>query len=72
MDSMSSSNVTPWQKATASDSHGSCVEVRRNGDRIEVRDTKAHGAGPVLSFTSPEFAAWLDGAKGGEFDHLND
>jgi hypothetical protein len=37
---------------------------------IEVRDTKAKGQGPVLRFTSAEFAAWLDGARRGEFDHL--
>ncbi len=36
---------------------------------IEVRDTKDR-KGPVLRFTPAEFAAWLDGAKNGEFDHL--
>ena len=64
------SHTTPWQKATASDAHASCVEVRRRGELIEVRDSKAGGTGPVLSFTFPEFAAWLDGAKREEFDHL--
>lgn len=61
---------TPWQKATASDTHGSCVEQRRQDGLIEVRDTKDQGTGPVLRFTEAEFAAWLDGAKRGEFDHL--
>jgi hypothetical protein len=37
---------------------------------IEIRDTKDQGAGPALRFTEAEFAAWLDGAKNGEFDHL--
>jgi Domain of unknown function (DUF397) len=37
---------------------------------IEVSDTKDHGTGPVLRFTPQEFAAWLDGAGKGEFDHL--
>jgi hypothetical protein len=37
---------------------------------VEVRDTKDRGAGPVLRFTLDEYAAWLDGAKRGEFDHL--
>ena len=60
---------TPWVKASASDQHGSCVEQRRSDDVIEVRDTKDR-SGPVLRFTSAEFAAWLDGAKRGEFDHL--
>ena len=63
---------TPWQKATASDTHGSCVEQRRHGGMIEVRDTKDNGTGPVLRFTPVEYAAWLDGARSGEFDHLSD
>ena len=62
--------VTPWIKASASSSTGSCVEMRRNGDVVEVRDTKDGGTGPTLRFTPAEFAAWLDGAKRGEFDRL--
>jgi Domain of unknown function (DUF397) len=61
---------TPWRKATASDQANSCVEMRRHNGMIEVRDTKAHGTGPILSFTSTEVAAWLSGAKDGEFDDL--
>lgn len=62
---------TPWIKATASGNNGgNCVELRRSGDRIEVRDTKDQGAGPILRFTAAEFAAFLDGAQTGEFDHL--
>lgn len=63
-------NDSGWVKATASDAHGSCVEQRRHGGMIEVRDTKDQGSGPILRFTVAEFAAWLDGAKKGEFDHL--
>ncbi len=62
---------TPWIKASASDAQGSCVELRRHDDVIEVRDTKDR-SGPVLRFTRAEFAAWLDGARGREFDHLLD
>jgi hypothetical protein len=65
--------TTPWIKATRSGGNGgSCVEVRRHDDRIEVRDTKDRGAGPILSFTNAEWAAFLDGAQGGEFNHLLD
>jgi hypothetical protein len=46
-----------------------CVEMRRHGQTIQVRDSK-HPDGPALSYTPSEFAAWLDGAKKGEFDHL--
>ena len=61
---------TPWVKASASNDKGSCVEQRRHGSMIEVRDTKGGGTGPILRFTEAEFAAWLDGAKRGEFDHM--
>ncbi|MBI1757761.1 MAG: DUF397 domain-containing protein [Actinobacteria bacterium] len=59
---------TPWIKA-ASSGEGDCVEMRRNAGGIEVRDSK-DPASPVLRFTPAEFAAWLDGATKGEFDHL--
>ena len=63
--------ITNWIKATASDSGGDCVEMRRHGCDVEVRDSK-HPDGPVLRFTPSEFAAWLDGARRAEFDHLLD
>jgi hypothetical protein len=60
---------TEWVKAARSGDQGECVEMRRRSGGIEVRDSKdPHG--PVLRFTSSEFAAWLDGAKKAEFDHL--
>jgi hypothetical protein len=61
---------TPWVKASRSAEQGQCVEQRRVGGTVEVRDTKDRGHGPTLRFTPAEFAAWLDGAKKGEFDHL--
>ncbi len=61
---------TPWIKAAASGNSGNCVELRRHDDAVEVRDTKAKGEGPTLSFDKAEFAAWLDSAKRGEFDTL--
>jgi hypothetical protein len=63
---------TPWIKATASGSNGGdCVEQRVHDGVVEVRDSKDR-SGPVLRFTAAEFAAWLDGARRGEFDHLLD
>ena len=67
---MSTTDTTPWVKATASNEGESCVEQRRHAGMIEVRDTKDGGTGTVLRFTPAEFAAWLDGAGKGEFDHL--
>ncbi len=64
------SDTTPWVKAALSGNGGNCVELRRHDGAVEVRDTKDHGAGPTLRFTPIEWAAWLDGAKRGEFDHL--
>jgi hypothetical protein len=59
-----------WIKASASDSGAQCVEMRRHAGLVEVRDSKdPHG--PVLRFRADEFAAWLDGARAGEFDHLS-
>ncbi len=60
---------TPWTKASASAETGNCVEMRRHGQAIEVRDSK-NPAGPSLRFTPDEFSAWLDGAKQAEFDRL--
>jgi hypothetical protein len=64
-------NSTAWVKARASQATSECVEQRRSGYAIEVRDSK-HPAGPVLRFAPREWAAWLDGVKRGEFDHLAD
>jgi hypothetical protein len=63
------SETTPWIKASASASGGECAEMRHHAGLVEVRDTKDR-EGPVLRFTTAEFAAWLDGAREGEFDHL--
>jgi hypothetical protein len=60
---------TGWVKASASAANGECVEQRRHAGLVEVRDTKDR-EGPVLRFSPAEFAAWLDGARNGEFDHL--
>jgi hypothetical protein len=60
-----------WQKASASSGQGNCAEVAGLplGGGVAVRDSKDPG-GPVLVFTPAEWAAFLDGAKAGEFDHL--
>lgn len=61
---------TPWVKALASSNGSNCVEQRRHGSVVEVRDTKDAGTGPVLRFTPEEYASWIDGARRGDFDHL--
>jgi hypothetical protein len=56
-----------WRKSTLSTTNG-CVEVAFVGDRVAVRDSKEQGRGPVLEFTAVEWAAFLGGVRGGEFD----
>ena len=48
---------------------GSCVEARRHGEHIEVRNSKNPTAGTV-QFTVEEWDSFLFGAKRGEFDGL--
>lgn len=58
-----------WQKATASLPGGNCVELADAGDRIALRDSKFPGQG-AFYFTRAEMAAFVDGVRRGEFDHL--
>jgi len=44
-----------------------CVEVRYRDGVIQVRDSRQR-EGPVLTFTAKEWAAFVGGAKDGEFD----
>ena len=56
-----------WRKSTRSGSNGQCVEARRTGDTIELRDSKDR-SGPVLSFTLGQWIAFTAGLKADEFD----
>jgi hypothetical protein len=62
-------NVT-WQKSKHSNPNGACVEVAHlaNGE-IAVRNSR-FPTGPALVYTRAEIAAFLAGAKDGEFDHV--
>ena len=58
-----------WKKSTRSNASGDCVEVATNLPGIvAVRDTKDNGNGPVLTFTSAEWDAFVGATKDGEFD----
>jgi hypothetical protein len=56
-----------WRKASASGFSG-CVELAPF-DGILIRDSKDPD-GPVLAYSREEVAAFIDGAKRGEFDDL--
>jgi hypothetical protein len=58
-----------WIKSSSSVGTGACVELARDGDMIALRDSKNPGL-PPFRYTAPEIAAFLAGAKRGEFDHL--
>jgi len=59
-----------WQKSKHSNPNGACVEVALLPDgEIAVRNSRFPG-GPALVYTRAEIAAFLAGAKDGEFDHV--
>lgn len=59
-----------WRKSTASNPSGNCVELAPlTGGDIAMRNSRdPHG--PVLVYTRAEIAAFLEGARRGEFDDL--
>jgi Domain of unknown function (DUF397) len=59
-----------WRKSTASNPSGDCVELAAlPGGEVAVRNSRdPHG--PALIYTRAEIAAFVAGAKGGEFDDL--
>jgi hypothetical protein len=59
-----------WLKSRHSNPSGNCVEIAclPNGE-IAVRNSR-HPAGPALVYTRAEIAAFLLGAKEGEFDRI--
>ncbi|MFI9630513.1 DUF397 domain-containing protein [Streptomyces sp. NPDC052042] len=59
-----------WVKARASVGDGNCVELAKlDGGEVAVRHSRFPD-GPALVFSRDELAAFLDGAKGAEFDHM--
>ncbi|MFE2729021.1 DUF397 domain-containing protein [Kitasatospora sp. NPDC059327] len=59
---------TVWQKSSYSSANDECVEVRGMDGVVELRESDE---GRVIIRTTPaKFAAFLQGIKAGEFDHL--
>jgi hypothetical protein len=59
-----------WIKSGRSQGVAACVEMRREGEDVALRNSRVPDV--VHRFTQAEFEAFLDGAKKGEFDHLLD
>ncbi|MFF7243476.1 DUF397 domain-containing protein [Embleya sp. NPDC008237] len=61
-----------WVKSSASTAEGNCVELAAlPGGEIAVRDSR-FTRGPALIYARAELAAFVAGAKSGEFDSLID
>lgn len=55
-----------WCKSSYSQGNGNCLEARLVGGVVQVRESEAP---EVITTTTPaNWAAFLDGAKAGEFD----
>ncbi|MFI5494562.1 DUF397 domain-containing protein [Actinoplanes sp. NPDC051859] len=55
-----------WRKSARSGANGNCVEVAQLTATVAVRDSK-NPMGPVLMFAPSQWAAFIEGAKDGEF-----
>ena len=60
-----------WQKSGRSNPSGNCVEMAElpGGGGIAVRNSRDPD-GPALIYTVDEIAAFLAGARDGDFDNL--
>ena len=60
---------TTWTKSSRSGAAGHCVELAEVGGSVALRHSKAPAQGAFL-FTNGEMAAFVRGAKDGEFDQF--
>ena len=59
-----------WQKSGRSNPSGNCVELAGLPDGGVAMRNSRHPDGPVLVYTRDEIAAFVGGARDGDFDNL--
>ncbi|MET9531296.1 MULTISPECIES: DUF397 domain-containing protein [unclassified Streptomyces] len=64
-------NNAIWTKSRHSAPGGNCVEVAALPDGSVALRNSRHPQGPALVYTRAEIAAFIAGAKDGEFDALS-
>ncbi|MGH3931680.1 MAG: DUF397 domain-containing protein [Pseudonocardiaceae bacterium] len=59
-----------WRKSGYSNPSGNCVELAELSDGVVAVRNSRHPSGPALIYTRDEMAAFIHGARSGEFDDL--
>lgn len=60
-----------WVKSSASNPEGNCVEIAQLADGgFAVRNSR-HPEGPALVYTRDEIAAFVEGARRGDFGFVS-
>jgi hypothetical protein len=59
-----------WIKSTSSIGQGACVELAMQDDEVLIRHSRRPTV--VISYTRAEIAAFFEGVRRREFDHLLD
>lgn len=54
-----------WRTSSYTENGDNCVEVAPGEAGVLLRDTKDHGAGPVIAFTAAQWSTFLAEAAGG-------
>ncbi len=67
---MTASEGAVWRKSNHS-GDGGCVEVAPLGERIGLRDSKAGGAGPILTFTPQRWSQFVAAVTSGAVGTTN-
>ncbi len=57
-----------WRVARNCNS-GACIQIASHGEQIVIGDSK-NPAGPILTYTRSEWAAFVDGIREGDFDSI--